>query len=244
MATNCNHAVVCGVAENVRMNQAGFCTFTVAVPESEKKKNYIPVKVNGFLTDRLKERLKNDMMVVVEGRFEPQKSADGTNYYQVAATSVDVMDGGYFNAVLIQGRLTREAEIRTTAAGTPVASVSVAVDRSYRNKAGEWQTITSFVDVTVWGALTDKLAGFTKGSMLWITGRLTSRKYTDKSGQAQYPVGVTAESILAGGTGKRNVMTEGSDAPKTASAPDHSVASQGMDADTENYYGEDEDLPF
>lgn len=225
--TNKNFALVAGKTKNVRTggDDRVFLAFTVEVGNGGNGKSFIPVILNGLAAERLRDRLADGQMVVVEGRFEPRNDR-----YQVSARSVDIYDGGEMNLAVLQGRLTRDPEVRTTSNGTPVASGTLAVDRSYK-KGDDWETITSFVNINAWENLADDLAGFQKGDQIYIVGSLRSRKYTTKDGQDKYPVEVTAENIVPGGTGKRNAVAE---ATAKAEAP---VAAAFEEE-------EDEDLPF
>lgn len=227
--TNKNFALIAGKAKNVRMGgeEKPFLSFTVEVGNGGKGKSFIPVIVNGPAAERLKDKLKDAQKVVVEGRFEPRNDR-----YQISARSVDIYDGGEMNHTFLQGRLTRDPEVRTTSNGTPVASGTIAVDRAYK-KGDDWETITSFVTINAWEALADTLASFKRGELIYIIGSLRSRKYTDKNGEDKYPVELTAKEVISGGTGKRGATTE----TTTAETP---VAGEVKEYEEV----EDEDLPF
>jgi len=96
------------------------------------------------------------------------------------------------NRVVLVGRLTRDPELRRTAAGLAVASFTIAVDDSRKGPNGEKQTI--FMPVSVFGNTGENVAKFTrKGSLVGIEGRLTQRKYARK----QDNVTVTSTEIIA-----------------------------------------------
>lgn len=53
------------------------------------------------------------------------------------------------NKIFLDGRLTRDPEMRHTQNGTAVASFSIAVDRDFKDKqSGE--KVTDFVDIVAW----------------------------------------------------------------------------------------------
>lgn len=86
------------------------------------------------------------------------------------------------NLIVLQGRLTREPELKTTQSGMTVCSFGLAVERDRASKSGERET--DFFDCSAWqktGEFVSKYFG--KGSQILISGRLQSRKYTDKEGQ-------------------------------------------------------------
>ena len=80
-------------------------------------------------------------------------------------------------AITIAGRLTRDAELRTTNSGDRVASFSVAVDdRSGREKA------TLFFDCSLWGKRGEALAPhLTKGSSVTVSGDFGTREHEGKT---------------------------------------------------------------
>lgn len=86
------------------------------------------------------------------------------------------------NHITIMGRLTRDPEIRYTQSQTPVTSFTLAVDRDFGGRdGGEKQT--DFIDCVAWRQTAEFVSKyFTKGSMAVVTGKLYSRKWTDKDG--------------------------------------------------------------
>ncbi|MCQ2911937.1 MAG: single-stranded DNA-binding protein [Bacilli bacterium] len=83
------------------------------------------------------------------------------------------------NHVILIGRLTRDPELRKTAAGLSVASFTVAVDDSFKGPNGEKNTL--FMGCSIFGNKADNVAKFVrKGSLVAVSGRLNQRKYTNK----------------------------------------------------------------
>ena len=78
------------------------------------------------------------------------------------------------NTVTIEGRLTRDPEIKQTTEGTAFTSFSLANERGF----GERQK-TNFFDVTVWGNLAERIgkAKVAKGSHIYVLGKLEHQKY-------------------------------------------------------------------
>lgn len=91
-----------------------------------------------------------------------------------------------YNKVTIIGNLTRDPEVKFTAKGTAIANLSLAVNRTWRNDAGEKQEETTFVDCTAFGK-TAEMAGqyFKKGKPMMIEGRLKTESWEDKQTQAK-----------------------------------------------------------
>lgn len=236
--------------EHSSTNGRTFYNVSVAFPDPGRTREdgtpftyNIPVNVSGPLADRIGAKLQEGAKVLVEGSFEPSQK-DGKRFYSVNANDFAFMDAGTMNHIVVQGRLTRDPEMRTTQSGTGVASASVAVDRNYRDKAGEWQTVTSFIDVTAWRSVADQLAPFKKGDAVWIVGKLTSRKYTDRNGTDHYPVEITADTVLSGGTGRYNQTGAAPADTGKASGPAPAPAAGGDDGFFDGFGEYDEELPF
>jgi len=89
----------------------------------------------------------------------------------------------FVNNVTISGRLTRDVELRYTASGTPVAKLSIAVDRRFQ-KDGNWESETSYFDVVVWDQKATQCSEYlVKGNAVLVEGRLRSRSYTNNEGK-------------------------------------------------------------
>ncbi len=113
------------------------------------------------------------------------------------------------NKVMLVGRLTRDPEVRNTTSGQPVASISLATNRFWKDKAGQKQDQTEFHNVVLWGRLAE-IAGqyLTKGQEAYIEGRLQTRKYTTKDGIERRVTEIVAENMQLGS------RAQGSSRPK------------------------------
>lgn len=136
------------------------------------------------------------------------------------------------NHITLMGRLTRDPELRYTGAGTPVASLTIAVDRDFANKEnGEKQT--DFIDIVAWRNTAEFVSKyFTKGSMAVVSGRLQIRDWEDKDGNKRKSAEVVADNIYFG-EGKKDGANRSGDY--------QGVQSQGF---SELDEGEGGDLPF
>jgi len=103
------------------------------------------------------------------------------------------------NKVMLVGRLTRDPEIRNTPSGQTVATISIATNRVWKDKAGQKQEKTEFHNVVLWGR-TAEIAGqyLTKGQEAYIEGRLETRKYTGKDGVERRTTEVVGEVMQLG----------------------------------------------
>ena len=98
------------------------------------------------------------------------------------------------NNVCLVGRLTRSVDLRYTPSGTAFGSFSLAIDRTYKNQAGERET--DFINCVIWRKPAVNLSNYTKkGSLIGVEGRLQSRSYDNKEGQKVYVTEVLVENF-------------------------------------------------
>ena len=98
------------------------------------------------------------------------------------------------NKTLLIGRLTREPEVKKFQGDTAVASFTLAVDRSFKNKDGEKEA--DFIPVVAWRKTAELLEKYThKGDMLAVVGRLQTRSYEAQDGSKRYVTEVVADEV-------------------------------------------------
>jgi len=106
------------------------------------------------------------------------------------------MEKKSINKVEIQGFLGKDAEIKTFESGHTLVSMSVATNESYKNTQDEWVTNTTWHNVAYWKNKKDENMDFLKkGKMITVSGKLNTRKYTDKQGQNRYITEVVAQKL-------------------------------------------------
>ena len=100
------------------------------------------------------------------------------------------------NKVILIGRLGKNIDQRQTGAGSSIANLTVATDRRYKDGQGNAQTETEWHSV-VFFEKTAEIAGqyLRKGSLIYIEGRLHTRKYTDKQGIERYATDIIGETL-------------------------------------------------
>ncbi len=99
------------------------------------------------------------------------------------------------NQVTLMGNLTRDPDLRQTPNGQSVTSLSIALNRSYKDSSGEWQEATDYVDIVCWGPLAERVAQYlSKGRRCLIQGRLQSRSW-EQDGQKRSKVEVLANDV-------------------------------------------------
>ena len=114
---------------------------------------------------------------------------------------------GSVNKVILVGNLGRDAELRYTPGGAPVATLNMATTEVWNDKAsGQKQEKTEWHRVILWGKSAESLSEYlTKGKQIYVEGRLQTRKWQDKDGHDKYTTEIRGDRIVllggGGGTG-------------------------------------------
>lgn len=97
------------------------------------------------------------------------------------------------NKVILLGRITRDIELRTSDTGISVARFSVAVNRRFKNKDGNYDA--DFIQCVAFRQTADFLNKyFGKGSAISLCGSLQSRSY-EKDGETRYTQEVVVDEV-------------------------------------------------
>jgi single-strand DNA-binding protein len=125
-----------------------------------------------------------------------------------------------FNKVYLMGRLVKDVDLKYTPGGTAVAEFRMAVNRNYTTSGGEKREETLFIEVTVWGRRGEVVAQYcSKGSSLFIEGRLKQDNWETKDGQKRSKITVVCDDFQfigskptgGGGGAQQNRKTEPED---------------------------------
>lgn len=105
------------------------------------------------------------------------------------------------NKVILLGNLGRDPEVRYMPSGDPIANVTIATSRRYKNKAGEPIEETEWHRVVFFGRLAEIASQYLKkGNPVYVEGRIQTKKYTDKDGIERYSTEIVANEMqLLGG---------------------------------------------
>lgn len=126
------------------------------------------------------------------------------------------------------GNVGKDAELRFTDKGDPVAQFSFALTSGYGDKA-----VTTWLNCNLWGKRAETLTPMLlKGTKIGITGELTNRKYAAKDGTEKYSLELRINDLTL--LGKANV----SDGKENASAPTRNAVAEGSIEDMAS------DIPF
>lgn len=153
---------------------------------------------------------------------------------------------------MIAGHLAADPESRFTPSGQKVTSVRVAVNnRRGKNEETLWWR------VTLWGESFDKMLSYLKkGSAVMITGDMSKPEiYTDRNGQPQISLNMTAHNISFSPFGKSNnqqsesnagggYQSEGSDQFSGMGGADYGSVMQGQGQSSAQSSFSDDEIPF
>ena len=108
------------------------------------------------------------------------------------------------NKVILVGNLGNDPEVRATASGARIANISVATSDSWTDKTtGQKQERTEWHRVVFFNRLAEIVEQYlTKGSQVYVEGRLQTRKWQDQNGQDKYTTEIVASEMqMLGGRG-------------------------------------------
>lgn len=146
------------------------------------------------------------------------------------------------NVVTLNGRLTRDVELRYTPNGNAVGRFSLAVNRRVPNQNGE--RTADFINCVIWNKPAETLAQYTKkGSLIGVQGRIQTGSYENQQGQKIYTTDVVVENFDFLETKATTQQHDSSNATSTQqfTAPQINTSS---DNDFEMFDISDDDLPF
>ena len=148
------------------------------------------------------------------------------------------------NKVTLIGNLGRDPEVRHLESGAVVARLAVATNENYRDKAGEWQTLTEWHNVVLWGPAAENAErNLKKGSMVYVEGKLTTRKWQDKDGNERYTTEVRGLTFRSLDRRETAPLQGGGFPGATPAAPSNPTPSNATDM-SKDIPSSDDDLPF
>lgn len=128
------------------------------------------------------------------------------------------------NKVIIIGHLGKDPDTRYLPNGDPVCNISVATSESWKDKTGEKQEKTEWHNVVMYRKLAE-IAGqyLTKGALVYIEGRIQTRKWQDKEGRDRYTTELISDRMQMLGSASvgapREQRGNSQEAPQQSSGP-------------------------
>ncbi len=103
---------------------------------------------------------------------------------------------GYLNKAMIIGNLGRDPEMRYTQGGQAVTNFSVATSRRWAGQDGEQREDTEWHRIVAWGKLAEICNEYlSKGSSVYIEGRIQTREYDDREGITRRTTEIVAREM-------------------------------------------------
>lgn len=123
------------------------------------------------------------------------------------------------NRVILLGNLGRDPEVRHLENGRTRTTFTLATNEIYKNKEGEKVTNTEWHNVVLWTPLAEIAEQYlNKGRQVYIEGKLTTRSYVDKEGQAKYVTEIVGQNLVL--LGNKGVETPDTESARTLEQPD------------------------
>jgi single-strand DNA-binding protein len=98
------------------------------------------------------------------------------------------------NRIQIIGRLTRDPELRYLSSGHPMAQFTVAVDRDFKNAAGDRDA--DFINCVAWRKLAEQVGQYcSRGRLVAVEGRLQTRSYETQDGSRRRVTEVIGDRV-------------------------------------------------
>ena len=147
---------------------------------------------------------------------------------------------GSVNKAILVGNLGRDAELRYTPGGAPVASVRLATTERFTDREGQKREDTQWHDVVIWGKTAEALHEYlVKGKQIYVEGRIQTRKWTDKEGKDRYNTEIRADRVvLLGGAGGGEGRAARPARERVSETPEPAGEMAHVDAPN------DDDIPF
>jgi len=119
------------------------------------------------------------------------------------------------NSVALLGNVGRDPETKTLPSGTVASTFSLATSERYKDKDGEWKDVSEWHNIVSYGKVAEVIRDYvSKGSKLYIQGKLTTRSW-EKDGQKHYRTEVVVSEI---------VLLDGKGEKKQTQAPQETVS--------------------
>jgi single-strand DNA-binding protein len=98
------------------------------------------------------------------------------------------------NRIQLIGRLTRDPDLRYTGGGHPMAQFTLAVDRDFRNAAGDRDA--DFINCVAWRKLAEQVGQYcSRGRLVAVEGRLQTRSYETQDGSRRRVTEVVGDRV-------------------------------------------------
>ncbi|MCO5233069.1 MAG: single-stranded DNA-binding protein [Chitinophagales bacterium] len=98
------------------------------------------------------------------------------------------------NKVMLIGRVGTDPELRKMENSRSKLNLRIATTESYKNPNGEWNDITDWHTIVMWGPMAERgEKDIKKGGLIYVEGKIRTRSWEDKEGHKRYATEVIAE---------------------------------------------------
>ena len=158
-----------------------------------------------------------------------------------------------FNKIILVGNLGKDPELRYTPQGDAVCSFSIATNEKKKDKSGEFQDVTTWFKVTLWRRQAENANKYlSKGSSVYIEGRLGIEEWTDRDGKDRFTLAVQATDMQfigsrgdnAGGGGHSGGQEDDHDGGFTGAPQQQKSSAPANNAPVSAPAAADDDIPF
>lgn len=153
------------------------------------------------------------------------------------------------NKVILVGNLGRDPETRYMPNGDAVTNIAVATTETWKDKnSGEKKEQTEWHRITFYRKLAEVVGQYlSKGSAIYVEGKLQTRKWTDKDGIDRYTTEIIAESMQMLGSknsGGNQAQDDDDGYGSSAPAPRQNASAPAPRRPAPNFADMDDDIPF
>lgn len=148
------------------------------------------------------------------------------------------------NKVILVGRLGKDPETRYMPNGEAVTNATLATAENWKDKSGEKQEKTEWHNLTFYRRLAEIAGEFLKkGSMIYVEGKLATRKWQDKEGKDRYTTDIIVNEMqmLSSKSGSGSFDIVDKPAASSAGAPATNKPAPVKSGGFDNF---DDDIPF
>ena len=146
------------------------------------------------------------------------------------------------NKAILVGRLGKDPELNYIPSGQSVAKFTLATNRSYKDKSGEWKEETDWHNIVAWGKLGEICAQYlAKGRQAYVEGQIRTRSWEDREGKKRTTTEIIANEVVllgARGEGAPEAASRAAGASSSSAPLEDSSGGSGSSEIT------DDDIPF
>ncbi len=142
------------------------------------------------------------------------------------------------NKVILVGNLGKDVELRYTPSGTAVCTFSLATSERFKDKDGQQQEKTEWMNIVAWRQLAEICGKYlSKGSQIYCEGKIQTRKYQDRDGVDRYITEIVMDQM-------RMLGSKGDSGERTQERPQAAQNKPAAHASDDPPFNPDDEIPF